>query len=128
MLAGSSRYFSRVNPEFLHARDQGRAFYPHACRSPVGACYSPIRELQHADGLIAFIRFARPSHWIGPAVVAQFTDRSLQRRAVGKDHRTLDEIFQLTNIPRPMPTRELPHGRGGNRFDLLVHSAAVLLD
>ena len=27
-----------------------------------------------------------------------------------------------------MPTRELPHSRGGNRFDLLVHSAAVLLD
>jgi len=37
-----------------------------------------------------------------PAVVAQFSNRSLQRRAVGKDHRTLDEVFQLTNIPRPM--------------------------
>ena len=34
-----------------------------------------------------------------PAVVAEFSDGSLQRGAAGKDHRTLDEIFQLTNIP-----------------------------
>ena len=73
-------------------------------RSPVRACYSTVCDFQHPDGLVAFIRFARPSHWSGPAVVAQFTDWSLQRRAVGKDHRTLDEILQLTNIPRPIPT------------------------
>ena len=127
-LARRSRYFSRVDPELLHARDQGRAFDIHSCRGPVGACYSPVCDFQYADDLLAFISFARASYWSGLAVVAQFPDWRLQRRAVGKDHRTLDEILQLTNIPRPMPTRELPHGRGGNRFDLLIHSAAVLLD
>jgi len=101
---------------------------PMRAAAPLGACYAPVCDFQDADRLIAFISFARPSHWSGPAIVAQFPNRSLQRRAVGKDHRTLDEILQLTNVPRPMPTRELPHGRGGNRFDLFVHSAAVLLD
>src|SRR5882762_6283642 len=127
-LARRSRYFSRVDPEFLHARDQGRAFDIHSCRGPIGACYAPICDFQYADDLIAFISFARPRHGSVPADVAQFPDWSLQRRAVGKDHRTLDEILQFTNIPWPMPTRELSHGRGGNRFDLLIHSAAVLLD
>jgi len=81
-LAGRSRYFSRVDPEFLHARDQGRAFDIHSCRGPAGACYSPICDFQYADDLIAFIRFARPHHGNVPAVVAQFPDWSLQRRAV----------------------------------------------
>ena len=72
--------------------------------------------------------FARARHHRGvPAIVAQFADRSLERRTAGKDHRTLDEIFQLTNISRPMPAGELPHGRNGNRFDLPLHTAAILL-
>src|SRR5258708_39890241 len=44
-----------------------------------------------------------------------------------KDHRTLDEIFQLTNVSRPMPAGELPDSRSRNRFDLPLHAAAVLL-
>src|ERR1700737_4004022 len=44
-----------------------------------------------------------------------------------KDHRTLDEIFQLANISRPKPTREFPQGHRGNRFDLFLHAAAALL-
>src|SRR5579864_1264269 len=72
--------------------------------------------------------FARARHHRGvPAIVAEFTDRSLERRTAGKDHRTLDEIFQLTNISRPMPAGELPHGPNGNRFDLPLHTAAILM-
>src|SRR5690348_13628506 len=44
-----------------------------------------------------------------------------------KNHGTLDEMFQLTNISRPMPAGKLPHGHSGNRFDLPLHAAAVLL-
>src|ERR1700674_1763920 len=98
-----SRYFSRVDPELLHARDERRALDIHARRSAVGAGDSPVCDFQYADDLIAFISFARARHRSVPAVVAQFTDWNLQRCAVGKDHRTLDEMLQFTNIPRPMP-------------------------
>src|SRR5580700_7290152 len=122
----TSGHSSRVDAKLLHASDEGRALEAHAGCSAVGACYSSLGGFQNADYFIPFIRFASPSQWSGLAV-GQFRDRRLQRRAVGKDYRTLDEVLQLANIPRPMPTRELPHGCGGNRFDLLVHEAAVLL-
>jgi hypothetical protein len=116
---------SWIDTQFLHARDQRRSFDPHACRRSVGDSYSPARDSQDAENLIALIGFVRAKGV--PAVVAEFGGRSLQRCAMGKDHRTLDEVFQLANVPRPMPSRELPQGGSGNRFDLLLHAAARLL-
>src|SRR6266850_2702943 len=96
--------------------------------APFGASYSFACDFQDADNLLAFMGFARAHHHRGvPAIVAQFADRSLERRTAGKDHRTLDEVFQLANISRPMPTGELPQGRSRNGFDLLLHAAAILL-
>ena len=90
---------SRIDAQFLHARDQRGALDPHACCGTVGASYSPVRDCQDADDLIAVIGFARAHHRNGPAVVAQLSDRGMQCRTVSKDHRTLDEILQLANIP-----------------------------
>src|SRR6266481_846190 len=119
---------SRIDAEFLHARQKRGSIDTHACSSSVGASYSPACDFQDADNLVAFMGFARARHHRGvPAIVAQFTDRSLERRTTGKDHRTLDEVFQLANISRPMPTGELPQGRSRNGFDLLLHAAAILL-
>src|ERR1700730_14245131 len=97
-----SRHSSRIDAQLLHARDQGRAFEAHAGRGSVGSCYSPVGDFQNADHLITFIGFARPRYRSSAAVVAQFTDWSLKRRAVGEDYRTFDEVRQITNISRPL--------------------------
>src|SRR5262249_23594123 len=63
----------------------------------------------------------------GVAVVGQLSGRYLQGGTVSQNHRALDEIFQLTNIARPVPTRKLLQGHSGNRFDALLHASAVFL-
>jgi hypothetical protein len=78
---------------------------------PVGTCYSPACDFQDADNLVAVIGFVRAGG-VSDAV-AEFSGRSAQRRAMSKDHRTFDEVFQLANVSRPMPTREFPQGRAG---------------
>ena len=86
LLDSGLQYFSRLDTQLLHAGDQGRALDVHACCGAVRACYSPVRDFQDADNLIALIGFARIHHRNGPAIIGQFTDRGFERRAMGKDH------------------------------------------
>src|SRR5580692_6300451 len=128
MLDKGSEYPLRVDPEPLHARDQRRALDIHASCRAVRARHSPVRHFQEADDLIALIRFARACRRRRmPPIVAQFSNRSLQCCPRREDYRTLDKVFQLTNISRPMPGGELLHGSGRYEFDPLLHAAAVLL-
>src|SRR5258708_8745620 len=110
-----SKHLSRVDAQFLHARDQCRALDVHARCGTVGACHTPACDFQDAEDLIAFIGLPRARDRRGPAVVAQFSDRSLQCRAGSKDHRPLDEVLHLTNVSPPIPPRNLPHAPTANR-------------
>src|ERR1700722_3324552 len=122
-----SQHSLRVNPEPFHARDQRRALEIQACCGTVRARHSPVRDFQDADDLVAFVRIASARHRGMSSILAEFCNWNLQCRPPREDHRTLDEIFQLTNISRPMPGRESVDGFGRNGFDLLLHAAAVLL-
>jgi hypothetical protein len=93
----------------------------------VGACYSPVCDSQDADDLIAFICFARARHRNVPAVVAQFIDRSMQRRPMRKDHRTLDEIVSSRIFPGQCQPESFFIAAAGIDSICFCMSAAVLL-
>jgi hypothetical protein len=63
-------YSSRVDPQLLHARNQGCTFDAHARGSPFGTRDSPIGGFQNTDNLIALTGFARSYPRRGAAVVA----------------------------------------------------------
>ena len=55
----------------------------------------------------------------------QFGKRGPQRGTGRKDHRTLHEVFEFANIPRPPPVYECLHGFGRDGFDPLAHALGV---
>jgi hypothetical protein len=66
----SPLHSSRVDPQLLHARNQGCTFEAHARGSPFGTRDSPIGGFQNTDNLIALTGFARSYPRRGAAVVA----------------------------------------------------------
>lgn len=64
------RHSARVDPQLLHARNQGCTFDAHTRGSPIGARDSPIGGFQNADNRIALTGFARSYPRRGAAVVA----------------------------------------------------------
>src|SRR5205807_5379255 len=53
--------------------------------------------------------------------------RSLQGRTTSENYCSLNQVFQFADVSRPVPACQLPHTGSGNRFDLLLHAAGVLL-
>ena len=117
-----------VYAELLYARNERRAFESHTSGSAVSATNASCGLFQNAYNFLPLIPFPRPGGENGRCVVAsQFAQRNLQRCAASENYRTLDEIFELANVSWPMPSRQLLDGRGGNRFDLLLHSLRIFL-
>ena len=99
-----SRYFARSMPNFFMREISVVRLIPMRAAAPSGPPTRPLVtfRVRTISSCASASRCAR--HRSLSAVETQFSDRSLQRRTAGKDHRTLDEILQLTNIPRPIPT------------------------
>ena len=69
------------------------------------------------------------AHVIGSLVGrTQIVARDLKNRAFGEDHRPLDHILQLADIPRPRIFDQRGHGLRRNGVDGLADPPAELLD
>src|SRR6185437_6510795 len=118
---------ARIDAQLLHARYQCGAFNTHQSGSALGSGDTALRVLEDAKNLDALIAFPRAWPGSGFAVTADLADGHLERRTVGQDHRALDEVLQLANVPRPLGEGKLLHGGGGDRLDLFFHAAAIFL-
>src|SRR4051812_29872504 len=85
-----SGYFSRIDAELLHARDQSGAFEAHACRGAGWTSDTAIALFQNAHDRVALIGFSRSGDGSRSAVAAQFTDWYLQCGTVSQNHRPLN--------------------------------------
>src|SRR5581483_2150224 len=103
-----------IDPQLLHARDQGGAFEAQADCCAIGTGDPALRLSKGAYDLIAVIRLTHLGHSRRLAIAAALADAHLQRPAVGQAARALADALQRANVPRPMPARALLHGRRGN--------------
>src|SRR5207302_464496 len=56
------------------------------------------------------------------------SERNLQHRAGRQNHRALDQVLQLADIPRPCASGQGVHGFRRDRLDRLVHPPGEMLD
>src|SRR5579862_3840146 len=121
------RESARFDPEFIHPGDQRSSLNTHARGGALRTRDATAGLFENAQDLIAIICLAQSSCRQSPSVGPYFAHRQLEGRAVGQDHRTLDEVFQLADIAWPVPRRKPLHRCSWNGIDLFFHAAAVLL-
>ena len=89
-----------------------------------------MRVLENVeDVFLAFIGFPS-SERVGRLLcrfAKGFGERNLQHRPARKNHCTLDQIFELTDISGPMVIRERRHSFAGNRVHVALHLPRILL-
>jgi len=99
--------------------------------APSGASYSPACDFQDADQsrrVHGFFARAPPPPGRALPFVAQFTDRSLERRTAGKDSTERSMKFSSSRIfPGQCQLESFLRAAARNGFDLLLHAAAILL-
>src|SRR6266403_4914266 len=115
--------------QLLHAEVKRRPLDSQTCGRPVGAGDNPpglIESLANVVSLRVFQGNCPKGFRFGGAL--QTRERGAQDVARSKDYAPLDEILELTNIPRPLVGGECSHRFSRNVFDLLTHPAGINLD
>jgi len=102
-----------IDAQLFHARDQGGSLEAEAGGGAVGAGDATVCLFEGADDFVAF-GFASIVSERSHDSAAELTGGHLKGRALGEDHRALDEIFELADISGPMPGGEFLHGCGWN--------------
>src|SRR4029078_1508884 len=90
---------------FFHFALQGAALEAEPFGGSVGAAdysFGFTKDLENVLALRLLQRHYRRGS-CGYRCAAEFRDWRIQSRTTSQDNGALDEVFQLTNIPRPMP-------------------------
>src|SRR5258707_12513875 len=92
------------------------------------SAHAAIGILEHPQDFLALAGVTFVGHRSGlGAIASQSTGRHLKSGALGQDHRTLNEIFQFSDVDRPTPPRKLFHGASRNKLNLLLHATPILI-
>src|SRR2546423_1743365 len=96
------------DPESLHQRLQRRTLHAETRRPTPRASEHPVRLLEGTQDIGALDSPARRAMVANRGFPAprEVVERHLERPAAGKDHRALDEVRELADVPGPrVPTQ-----------------------
>src|SRR5271165_3358234 len=116
--------------ELLHTELQSGTVQPQPYGRAVGSGKHPPRLPERCQNVRPLGLFQRL--WL-PTVGAQsrsrqFSDWNPQLWTGAQNHRPLDHVLQLADVPRPTVVDESIHGLLGNAFDVPVHALGEALD
>src|SRR5437016_2825891 len=116
------------DPESLHQRLQRRTLHAEPrCRTP-RASQHPVRLFEGTQDIGALDSPARCADSRGFPAPGEVVERHLERPAAGKDHRPLDQIRELADVPGPSVPTECIQRLARDDLDPAVHGTRVPLD
>src|SRR5713226_6406989 len=105
----------------------------HGCRVHAQPSGRSMESVNHSTALAEGAKDIFPPHafqrhrGLG-AVSLQFAEWNVQDRSFGEDYRSLNKVFQFSDIPGPIPRFQSTHRSRGYGFDFLVHLMGIFLD
>src|SRR5437016_3313637 len=120
-----------LDPESLHQRLERRTLHAETRRRTPRASQHPVRLLEGApdvgtlDGPARRAMVADRRRFPAPREVVE---RHLERPAAGKDHRALDQVRELADVPGPRVPTERVQRLARDDLDPAVHGTREPLD
>src|SRR6266850_5556010 len=129
LLSGKDIPVGTGDAKLLHAEVKGGPLDSQTCGCPVGTCDNPPGLIESLANVVSLrVLQGNCSKGFRFGGTLQTRERGVQDIARSEDNAPLDEILQLSDVPRPLIQAERGHCFSRNVFDLLTHPASINLD